>query len=195
MKRTRWDSAAGASGLVVRLHLDSGHASASELEPEGESTAAEQYNAHLAAMEPHCAAAYGSAVAEIASNRKDVQLEDHPGWWEPCFNDGASRKMLETMAAWKVGDITSAGLCEAHSALPGGGILRTTGIHVGSTRFAEPIGQLGALLTSLASAIQRLVAREDISVEAKAAWACYSLLALHPFPDGNGRLARALANV
>eukprot|EP00966_Prymnesium_polylepis_P092109 2132674-Prymnesium_polylepis.1 len=54
--------------------------------------------------------------------------------------------------------------------------LRTAGIHVGHSRFAEPIGQFGALLTSLASAIQRLVAREDISVEAKAAWACYSLL-------------------
>ena len=42
--------------------------------------------------------------------------------------------------------------------------------------------------------MRALAARDDVSAVAKAAWAGYNLLALHPFPDGNGRLARALVN-
>ena len=55
--------------------------------------------------------------------------------------------------------------------------------------------QVAAKLEELSVALATLNARTDLSAVAKAAWAGFQLLALHPFADGNGRLARALVNL
>jgi len=73
-------------------------------------------------------------------------------------------------------------------------MLRTGAVRAGGTRFGTPPRQLQGKLEALAAGVRALAARDDVSAVAKAAWAGYNLLALHPFPDGNGRLARALVN-
>jgi len=172
--------------VLVRLRLETALASRDVLEPAGEPSTAK-----LPPPEPDLAAIYRSAVAEVAMSQRDAQLEDHPG--EGGIPLAAMHMVL---AVWAPADITAAGLCAAHALFtPGGGQVRDRGISVGSTRFVEPVAELGALLEALATAVRAVMGRNDLSAEAKAAWSCYSLLALHPFPDGNGRLARALANV
>ena len=191
-KRSHAQSAAGSS-ISVRLRLDTASASAEELEPDGDAILQSYEILVDAAKDPLTTAAYESAIAEFKQSQKDVQLEDHPRWLEESDTHST---MLSLMSSWSVKDITTPRLCEAHSVLvPGGGAVRFAIANVGSTRFVEHVERLNDLLGSFATATRHVIARSDLSPEAKAAWACYNLLALHPFPDGNGRLARALANV
>ena len=97
-------------------------------------------------------------------------------------------------------------------------------MRIGSTRFVTPPEELERSLDDLVAALGRLESRADLTPIAKAGWAgdpavatagcqrpChvmrappkklplpplpgYMLLALHPFADGNGRLARGLVN-
>lgn len=63
----------------------------------------------------------------------------------------------------------------------------------GNRYFALP-GEISKLMTEFFSAFQTVLSRQDLTMCGKAAWACAHLLAIHPFHDGNGRLARLLAN-
>ena len=91
---------------------------------------------------------------------------------------------------------TAFDICAAHAALvPGGGMLRTGGVRAGRTKFATPPHQVQRRLEALVVALKTVSARDDLSAVAKAAWASYNFLSLHPFADGNGRLARGLMNM
>ena len=50
------------------------------------------------------------------------------------------------------------------------------------------------MLTAFCDELRYIMRRTDLSPEAKAAWALNEFLAIHPFRDGNGRLARLLLN-
>lgn len=96
-------------------------------------------------------------------------------------------------------------------------------MRIGNTRFVTPPEELERSLDDLVAALGRLESRADLTPIAKAGWAgdpaaatagCqppyhvmtappklalpplpgYMLLALHPFADGNGRVARGLVN-
>ena len=71
-------------------------------------------------------------------------------------------------------------------------MLRTGGVRAGRTKFATRPHQVQKRLEALVDALRAVSARDDLSPVAKAAWASYNLLALHPFADGNGRLARGV---
>ena len=105
--------------------------------------------------------------------------------------------MQEMVLSWQADPSrpTAFDVCHAHAALiPGGGMLRLGAVRAGNTRFGTAPNRVQAELEKFVAALQTVSARDDLSPVAKAAWACYNLLALHPFADGNGRLARALAN-
>ena len=90
-----------------------------------------------------------------------------------------------------------ADLLAAHALLlaEGGGVLRTTAVRAGDTRFATPAKSVASLLEDLVVALRTLSTRDDLTPVSKAAWAAYNFLSLHPFRDGNGRMARGLANM
>ena len=91
---------------------------------------------------------------------------------------------------------TAADFKAANAALiVGGGQTRSTGVRVGSTHFATHHRDVPAKLEELANALSILTARTDLSAVAKAGWAGVQFISLHPFADGNGRIARALVNL
>jgi len=49
-------------------------------------------------------------------------------------------------------------------------------------------------MTTFIEALPMMLAREDLSPVAKAAWAGHHILSIHPFDNGNGRLARLIIN-
>jgi len=91
-------------------------------------------------------------------------------------------------------------LCGAHGILGsfackglGAGHFRTRALRVGQCRFI-PHTEVPTFMARYVQALEHVVAREDLSPHAKAAWAAYHFLAIHPFPDANGRFARLLIN-
>jgi hypothetical protein len=79
------------------------------------------------------------------------------------------------------------GLCEAP------GDYRRIHARCGNRRFVPPC-QVPGLMKEMVKALDVVLARRDISMSAKAGWLLGNLLAIHPFNDGNGRLARIVAN-
>ena len=162
---------------------------------------------HDEAESPALATAYSTVVAAFATSQKNLLRADHLSSHRPggapatdATDEGAARidAMQQLMLSWKDEPQRPSAfdMCSAHAALvPGGGMLRTGAVRAGRTRFATPASQVQRKLEALVAALRTLSARDDVSPVAKAAWACYNLLALHPFADGNGRLARALLNM
>jgi fido (protein-threonine AMPylation protein) len=73
------------------------------------------------------------------------------------------------------------------------GEFRTVPARCGNRHFVPP-EEIAGLMEELVSALAVVLARRDLTMSAKAAWALGHLLAIHPFNDGNGRLGRLLAN-
>jgi len=89
-------------------------------------------------------------------------------------------------------------LCEAHSILGrsdcrSAGRYRTCHARVGQCRFMSH-ADVPRTMDRYVQLLEKVLAREDLSPIAKAAWAGFNLLTIHPFQDGNGRLARLLIN-
>jgi len=91
-------------------------------------------------------------------------------------------------------------LCGAHAILgrygcrgPGAGHFRTRALRVGQCRFISH-NEVPTCMARYVQALEHIIARADLSPHAKAAWAAYHFLAIHPFLDGNGRFARLLIN-
>lgn len=91
-----------------------------------------------------------------------------------------------------------AALCEVHQVLARGdnrssGTIRASDVRIGNARciaYAEVPSALACYVRTL----EKVMEREDLTACAKAAWAAHHLLVIHPFQDGNGRLARLLIN-
>jgi hypothetical protein len=73
------------------------------------------------------------------------------------------------------------------------GILRTTKVRVGQRRCCEP-SLLPENLRLLVQELNVLFKNNTVDVYVKAAAAIAGILEIHPFPDGNGRLARIVGN-
>jgi hypothetical protein len=97
-------------------------------------------------------------------------------------------------------ELRVADLCEVHGLLgvPGGGAWRTCSVAVqgemwGETVFPSPAAVPEAI-AQLLHELLALLARPSVPLAAKAAWAAYHLVRVHPFADGNGRLSRLVLN-
>ena len=142
------------------------------------------------------------AASQLRVLRAD-HLSSHRAGGVPAADatpEGAARieAMQQMMLGWATDRAkpTAFDVCAAHAALvDGGGMLRTKPVRAGNTRFATPVAQVQKRLEELIAGLRAVSARTDLSDVAKAAWAGYNFLALHPFPDGNGRMARGLVNM
>jgi hypothetical protein len=154
------------------------------------------------------AAAYASTVtafatAQLGRLHADHLSSHHAQGVVASDTDDAGAARIDTMQrmvlSWKdtPSRPTSADLKAAHAALivVGGGQTRTTGVCVGNTRFSTHHRDVPAKLEELTNALSILTARNDLSAVAKAGWAGVQFISLHPFADGNGRIARALVNL
>ena len=152
--------------------------------------------------EPYKAVADAFAASQLRVLRAD-HLSSHRAGGVPAADatpEGAARieAMQQMMLGWATDRAkpTAFDVCAAHAALvDGGGMLRTKPVRAGNTRFATPVAQVQKRLEELIAGLRAVSARTDLSDVAKAAWAGYNFLALHPFPDGNGRMARGLVNM
>ena len=152
--------------------------------------------------EPYKAVADSFAASQLRVLRAD-HLSSHRAGGVPAADatpEGAARieAMQQMMLGWATDRAkpTAFDVCAAHAALvDGGGMLRTKPVRAGNTRFATPVAQVQKRLEELIAGLRAVSARTDLSDVAKAAWAGYNFLALHPFPDGNGRMARGLVNM
>ena len=204
-------SLSARGGVLLRVYPPIGAASApaAVLEPSrgsGVAAAVVQATRHLECLGSEGAAAYRELVGRFADAQLGGLHLDHLTSRRACgapAPDAGTPHAARVMAAQRAvlacatdGELPSAAdLCAAHAMLvPGGGALRARSVRVGTTRFAVPASAVPQLLDELLDALRTISLRDDLSAVAKAAWAGYSLLALHPFPDGNGRLARCLVN-
>jgi Fic family protein len=64
---------------------------------------------------------------------------------------------------------------------------------VDCAQFMAP-ARVGEAMETFVTALWDVLTRSDVGGESKAAWAILNLTAIHPFSDGNGRLARLLMN-
>ena len=161
------------------------------------------------AESPALAAEYTSTVDAFAATQRRLLRADHLSSHRlggvpasEANEEGAARidAMQQMMLVWNDDATgqrpTAFDVCAAHAALvPGGGMLRTGGVRAGRTKFATPPQQVQRKLEALVAALKTVSARSGLSVVAKAAWAGYNFLSLHPFAGGNGRLARGLVNM
>ena len=153
------------------------------------------------------AAAFASTVSSFATSqlahlRADHLSSHHAAGVVATDADEAGAARIDAMQrmvlSWKDEPArpTAADLKDAHCALViDGGQTRQTGVRAGSTHFTIRPRDVLAKLEEFSAALCILTARSDLSAVAKAAWAGYQFLAIHPFADGNGRLARALINL
>jgi hypothetical protein len=89
-------------------------------------------------------------------------------------------------------------ICETHAILgqdvcQGNGKLRTRPVRLGQCRFCQHL-EVPSAMDRYVQALEKVIAREDLTPHAKSAWAGMHLLSIHPFIDGNGRLSRLLIN-
>jgi len=158
-------------------------------------------------LENALAAVYNATVDSFAASQLRLLRADHLSSYRQggvpatdATEVGAARidAMQQMMLSWSDQDLhpTASDICSAHAALvPNGGILRTCAVRAGTTKFGTPAEQLQHKLEELMAELKLLSARPDLNAVAKAAWAGYNFVALHPFQDGNGRLARGLTNM
>ena len=178
-------------------------AAASDAEEPGASLARHKVRLDESELkEPYKAVADSFAASQLRVLRAD-HLSSHRAGGVPAADatpEGAARieAMQQMMLGWATDRAkpTAFDVCAAHAALvDGGGMLRTKPVRAGNTRFATPVAQVQKRLEELIAGLRAVSARTDLSDVAKAAWAGYNFLALHPFPDGNGRMARGLVNM
>jgi len=92
-------------------------------------------------------------------------------------------------------EITPTKICSVHKLLgvPNGGAWRTVPIRAGVDKFPEATC-IASAMQEYTDALPTLLARKDLPICAKAAWAAYHFVRVHPFADGNGRISRMLLN-
>jgi len=129
--------------------------------------------------------------ADLASNAAKGDA-DHAAACVACYREAwafmKARQALPNVAS----------LCEAHGILgqgvcKGAGHFRNRAVRVGQYRFI-PHSEVPKAMERYVQGLEEVISREDLTPHAKAAWAGYHMLAVHPFLDGNGRLSRLLIN-
>ena len=200
--------AAAANAVLAYPQIQTATAPSSELEPSGSIDAAlTRHRLRGDEAETPLASAYVSVVATFATSQLRLLRADHLSSHREggvpaseANEEGAAciDAMQHMCLTWASDPArpTAFDICSAHAAVVvGGGMLRTRAVRAGRTKFATPPGQVQCKLEDFVAALRTLSARDDLSAVAKAAWAAYNLLALHPFPDGKGRLSRAVGNM
>lgn len=155
-----------------------------------------------------------TAVAEFDSaqmNRQNATLTSNAGWESAEVAEKVveqHKKALEFALHMDSTLMTVDKLCQCHAILCGNGLLnnagtlRKTKVRVGDTSFQAPDGiqrDLDSTCRSLGSLEERLLwnsspARRAIQAATLAAAVFYAIVDIHPFADGNGRLARIAMN-
>ena len=110
-----------------------------------------------------------------------------------------NNRMALSVALADDGPLSASSLCLWHAILFDGldvsspGCFRLVGVRVGD-RQCCPASHVPSLTDKLVQKISSVMSRADLLPHAKAACATVLLLEVHPFADGNGRLARILCN-
>jgi hypothetical protein len=153
------------------------------------------------------AAAYDSTLTAFASLQLELLRADHlssrrTGSARPIDADDAGHARIvaaqKVVLSWKY-DLnlpTADDLRAVHAIeMVGGGKTRTQGVRAGKTAFTAHFRDVPAKLDEFCAALVVLAKRSDLSAVAKAGWAGRQFKVLLPFPDGNGRIGRALVNL
>lgn len=176
--------AAAADGAMCEKYLHDFRKAAAA--PECLRAAASEY---FASVERFRSEQERRMEAEVA--RHSMQgSSDHSG---ACVSN--YKEAWNFMRTWRMRPDVEA-LCKAHGILArmigkSAGRLRSRTVRVGECRFIPP-EEVPKAMERYAASLEDVLAREDLTPHAKAAWAGYHVLAIHPFADGNGRLARLL---
>jgi len=96
---------------------------------------------------------------------------------------------------WTDNVLHEAALQRAHRALmsSSGGAYRTTLARCGQVYFLKP-RLVHSAMQEFFGGMDRVLRCGDLCVYGKAAWVLVHFMFIHPFPDGNGRMGRLLAN-
>ena len=205
------------STFTVLLQLEeSSTAPAADLEPQGEQLnqflsrrlAAYQNFAHEVSADENpsalraTAVVYMEAMTSFERKQRESQAESLLSNTSKCDADVAERLVRQHDACLQLlldapAPLTLAHLHDAHAALGQGGLIPDAGrpraVACRAGRFGFlPAREVEPALRRWLECLAAVEARRDLSPAAKAAWAHCSLLASHPYRDGNGRrVARA----
>jgi len=154
----------------------------------------------------------GNVAAEVVSNFADAQLARHVASLTSnrvkqttaadddlvVQNSLQALKLASAHATGGQRPLTTDELLHWHAVLgkgllPSCGSFRTGAVRIGSQRFA-PAPSVPALMARYERLMATVMHRADLLPLTKAAIAYISFVEIHPFSDGNGRIARILVN-
>jgi len=124
-------------------------------------------------------------TAESAS----LVIQNHDKALKAAMSDSLARVPLTLEVLCQIHAILcSDGLCDV------AGAVRKTGVNVGNRQCLPP-DRVEAEIRLALESVEQLSTRADLSTFAKAAAAAMAVAYVHPFKDGNGRMARIAANM